>query len=260
MPPEPLAMAAVSRAGSREAYLPVEWGARVLEVRDETPTVKTFRFERPDVPFAFRPGQYMAVRIAGVDDPRGDSRTFSLSSSPTDEESVSVTTRQGPSPFKQRLFRLHAGEEVNLWGPFGSFVLEPGHPVVLLGGGIGVTPFRSMIRYAAATRRADPVVLLYSSRTAEEIVYRREFEDLARTWPTFRAVLCVSRPEESKESWSGRTGHVDAALIREALKGLRHPVAYICGPPGMVRELHRTLAAEVGLPSGQVRTELFNGY
>ncbi len=244
----------------REARSPVEWEAAVLAVRDETPTVKTFRFERPDVPFTFRPGQYMAVRIGGVDDPRGDSRTFSISSSPSDLDGISVTTRLGPSPFKQRLFRLEAGEDVNLWGPFGSFVLEPNHPAVLLGGGIGVTPFRSMIRFAAVERRDQVIVLLYSSRTSEEVVYRREFEDLARTWPNFRPMLCVSRPEESKEPWPGRTGHVDAALVREGLAGLRHPVCYICGPPGMVQGLHAILAREIRLPPGQIRTESFTGY
>ncbi len=243
-----------------DARLPVERGARVLEVTEETPTVKSFRFELPDVPFTFRPGQYLAVRIGGVQDPRGDSRTFSISSSPTDTDGVCVTTRLGPSPFKQRLFRIRAGDEVNLWGPFGSFVLEADGPLVLLGGGIGITPFRSMIRFSAVQRRGQPVVLLYSSRTAEEIVYRKEFEELARTWSDFRPVLCVSRPKESKAPWSGRTGHVDAALIREGLKDLRRPLCYICGPPNMVRELHRTLVTEVGMPSGQIRTELFNGY
>ncbi len=244
----------------QEAHSPVEWESTVLEVRDETPTVKTFRFERPDVPFAFRPGQYMAVRIGGVDDPRGDSRTFSISSSPSDVDGVTVTTRLGPSPFKQRLFRIAAGEEVNLWGPFGNFVLETGHPAVLLGGGIGITPFRSMIRFAAAERLETPVILLYSSRVAEEIVYRREFEELARSSPNFRPFLCVSRPAESKEPWSGRTGHVDAALIRETTRNLRGPVYYICGPPGMVRELHGLLVREMGIPQQEVRTELFNGY
>jgi ferredoxin-NADP reductase len=244
----------------RETGMPAEWPAQVLEIHDETPSTKTFRFERPDVPFTFRPGQFMAVRLGDVTDPRGDSRSFSISSSPTDKDGVTVTTRLGPSPFKQRLFRLREGEEVNLWGPFGNFVLEPTHPAVFLGGGIGVTPFRSMIRFAAAQRRDQQVVLLYSSRTAEEIVYRHEFEELAHRWSSFRPVLCVSRPTESKEQWSGRTGHVDAALIREELARLRDPVCYICGPPDMVQELHRRLREELDTPPSQIRTELFNGY
>jgi ferredoxin-NADP reductase len=168
----------MARAVKREAYSPLEWNAEVLEVDDETPSVKTFRFSRPKTLFSFRPGQYMVVKLTDVTDPRGDSRTFSISSSPTDEDAVSVTTRLGPSPFKQRLFGIRPGEPVNLWAPFGSFVLEDAHPAVLLGGGIGVTPFRSMIRFAVARKLRSPVVLLYSSRISEEIVYRNEFETL----------------------------------------------------------------------------------
>jgi glycine betaine catabolism B len=244
----------------RVAYTPVEWSAEIVEVRDETPSVRTFRFSRPEVAFTFQPGQYMAVKLTDVTDPRGDSRTFSISSSPTDEDAVSVTTRLGPSPFKQHLFQATQGEEVNLWAPFGNFVLEEDHPALLLGGGIGITPFRSMIRYAVARKLKTTVVLLYSSRVTEEIVYRREFETLAQQWSGFRPILCVSRPSESKEPWSGRTGHVDASLIREATAGLRDPVYYACGPPTMVRELHGQLIQELGVPARAVRTELFNGY
>jgi glycine betaine catabolism B len=244
----------------RLAYTPVEWNAEILEVRDETPSVKTFLFSRPNVPFNFRPGQYMAVKLSDVSDPRGDSRTFSISSSPTDEDGISVTTRLGPSPFKQHLFQVTRGKEVNLWAPFGNFVLEVDHPTVLLGGGIGITPFRSMIRFAAAKKFKLPVVLLYSSRVTEEIVYRSEFEALAQNWPGFRPVLCVSRPGESKKPWSGRTGHVDAGLIQEATLGLRDPVYYACGPPAMVQELAEQLGEKLHVPSQSVRTELFNGY
>lgn len=244
----------------REAFSPLEWNAEVLEVKDETPSVKTFRFSRPKAPFVFRPGQYMAVKVNNVADPRGDSRTFSISSSPTDEDHISVTTRLGPSPFKQRLFQINRGEEVNLWAPFGSFVLEDNHPAVLLGGGIGVTPFRSMIRFAAARGLKTPILLLYSSRVAEEIVYRTEFETLALQWKGFRPVLCVSRPAESRVQWSGRTGHVDADLIHETTASLHDPVYYACGPQAMVQELRMQLTQKLKVPDASVRTELFTGY
>lgn len=250
----------MTRVVGREAYSPLEWDAEVVEVKDETPSVKTFRFSRPEVPFSFQPGQYMAVKLNDVTDPRGDSRTFSISSSPTDEDHVSVTTRLGPSPFKQRLFQTRAGEDVNLWAPFGSFVLEEGHPAVLLGGGIGITPFRSMIRFAVSKKLDSPVVLLYSSRVAEEIVYRDEFETLARQRSNFKLTLCVSRPEESKIRWSGRTGHVDAALIHEATSNLDNPVYYACGPSAMVKAIHQELIQRLGVPKDSFRTEVFTGY
>src|SRR2546430_4235385 len=125
-------MLTMARVVEREALTPLEWNAEIIQVNYETPSVKTFRFSRPKAPFGFRPGQYMAVKLNDLTDPRGDSRTFSISSSPTDEDYVSITTRLGPSPFKQRLFQIAPGEEANLWGPFGSFVLEGGRPAILL--------------------------------------------------------------------------------------------------------------------------------
>ena len=242
------------------AHSPLEWSAEVLEIRAETPSVKTFVFSRPNAPFDFLPGQYLALQLKGVEDPRGDSRTFSISSSPTDIESVSVTTRVGQSPFKQRLFRISRGEEVNLWAPFGIFTLDTNHPAVLLGGGIGITPFRSMIRFAADKKLKSPVVLIYSSRVTEEIVYRGEFETLARQWSNFRPVLCVSRPAESKMRWSGRTGHVDAALIRETTSDIHNSLYYACGPSAMVQELHGQVIQRLGVPQEAFRTEVFTGY
>ncbi|MGI0055596.1 MAG: ferredoxin--NADP reductase [Thermoplasmata archaeon] len=239
---------------------PVEWACRLTEVRDETPTVKTFFFEFPETPLSFRPGQYFALRTADLSDPRGDSRTFSASSAPSDRTGVSITTRIGPSPFKQRLFSSAPGSKFELWGPFGNFTLDPDRRAVLVGGGIGITPFRSMIRDAAHRRSPAPIVLLYSSRTVEEIVYRSEFEALAGQWPGLRLMLTVSRPEESRAPWKGSTGHIDGPRIRHAIRDLERPLYYVCGPPPMVKELHRVLMREAGVPAGDVRTELFQGY
>lgn len=237
-----------------------QWRSALLEQHPETPTVSTFRMAPPGRPFRFRPGQYLQVRLPGIDDPRGDVRTFSISSGPQDLEEVSVTTRRGPSPFKTRFFALAPGDEVDLWGPFGTFLRDPARPAVLLGGGIGVTPFRSMVREVVGGSREATVLLLYSSPTAEELVFRAEFEELARRSKGFRPVLLVSRPGESKSPWSGRTGRVDAALIREETRGLERPVYYICGPPAMVEGLRAHLEAELHVPAADIRSERFSGY
>lgn len=239
---------------------PAEWEARLVSVRPETPTVRSFSFEFPNGPFAFRPGQYIVVRLPGVSDPRGDSRTFSISSAPSDRGGVTVTTRRGPSPFKQHLFGLSEGATAELWGPFGTFTPDPERAAVLVGGGIGITPFRSVVREAAARRSVVPIVLLYSSRSVDEIVYRRELEDLARRWAPFRLVLSVSRPSAGVGSWSGRTGRIDAAMVREATRDLARPRYYLCGPPRMVEDLGAVLTRDAGVPSEDLRTELFQGY
>ncbi len=135
---------------SRHPSQPVRWESELADFRDETPSVRTFRFAWPEGPFAFLPGQYLVVRIRDVQDPKGDSRTFSISSSPTETDGVCITTRIGPSALKQRLFSIRGRVPFDSRGPFGNFTFDAGRPAVLLGGGIGVTPFRSTIRFAVS--------------------------------------------------------------------------------------------------------------
>ncbi len=247
-------------ARGSEVVAPTLWSARLIAVREETPTVRTFLFERPRVPFGFRPGQYLAVRLPGLSDPRGDSRTFSISSAPSDQEGVSVTTREGPSPFKRRLFSSAPGDELELWGPFGNFVLDATRPSVLVGGGIGITPFRSMIREEAHAGSRLPLGLLYSGRTPEELVYRHEFEELARNWPSFGLMLSVSRGGDAKGSWTGPVGRIEGTSVRRYSRKLDRPLYYVCGPPRMVEDLSRMIVREGNVPPEDLRTELFRGY
>lgn len=252
-----------SRAPSKtsgEESGPSQWTSRLIELRDETPTVRTFFFQPPATGFSFRPGQYLVVRIPGLTDPRGDSRTFSIASAPSDRDIVAVTTRRGPSPFKHRLFESAPGTSLELWGPFGDFVPDRDRPAILLGGGIGITPFRSMIREAALERSNVPIRLLYSSHTPEELVYRNELEELARRWPGFRPTLLVSGTPPGTSGWRGPTGHIDAALVHRESRGIDRPLHYICGPPTMVKELRKVLIRDAGIPPTDVRTEAFQGY
>lgn len=239
---------------------PAEWASRIVARRDETPSVSTFSFEPPDEPFSFRSGQYLVLTLPGTDDSRGESRTFSISSPPSERSVLSVTTRRGPSPFKQRLFSAPVGEPVGLWAPFGTFLLDKTRPSIMVGGGIGVTPFRSMLLELERSKDSIPRTLLYSSRVPEEIVYREEFDELARRWKSFRWVPYVTRPEEGHQRWDGRTGRLDAERLRADIEGAVDPIYYVCGPPGMVKELLHLLVRETGISARHVRSEAFQGY
>ena len=230
-----------------------------LGTRHETPTVTTFRFGIHERFAQRQPGQYCSVWIEGVEDPRGSSRLFTISSSPTEKEFITITTRLRGSPFKERLLSAKPGEEFQVRGPFGKFVLDTGRPAVMLAAGIGITPLRSMIRYAADQGLKQPIVLFYSNRIPEEIVFREELERLSHTYRTLKVVTTITRLQDSHSHWEGRTGRIDAALVKKETESLSNPLYYVSGPPATVEGLTMILGVlEVGREN--LRTEKFDGY
>jgi ferredoxin-NADP reductase len=195
-----------------------------------------------------------------VDDPWGAARTFSLSSSPSELGELAVTCKISDTPFKQALARLQPGATVHVYGPLGSFLFEDSRPCVFIAGGIGITPFRGMMRYAADTGVRTAVTLLYSARLPEELVFRAELDDLARSRPNFRVHYTVTRPTESSAAWSGRVGRIDRRWIEETTDAGAHPCYYIAGLPEMVEETVETLTGTLGVPTEDVDYELFRGF
>ncbi len=239
---------------------PGEFRFPLRDIRRETPSVTTFRFDTQGSGFSYLPNQFVFLGLPGVQDPRGPFRPFSLSSSPTETDVLAITSKMTGSPFMDRLASLEEGEEALVRGPLGIFLLEPTRPAIMLAGGVGVTPFRGMIRYAADSKSTNPIVLLCSSKVPEEIVFRGELDDLAKAWGGLKVVHTITRPEESRTAWAGRTGRIDATLVREALDGLNNPVPYVCGTPTSVEAMVRLLRFEVGFPRESIRVERFKGY
>jgi ferredoxin-NADP reductase len=249
------AMAGTSPVGDQPPQL-----LRLIDSHPETRDVRTFRFQKPTATFEWKAGQNLVMTIPRLEDPRGPTRPFTISSSPTEGGVVAVTTIVRESPFKQHLAKMAPGETVEFDGLEGEFGLEPGRPAVLIAGGIGITPFRSMLRFAADTRLEKPLVLVYSSKTPEDIVFRKELDEMAARHHAIRILHTITRPEEAREPWTGRTGRIDTELLREALRGVRHPLVYLAGPPGFVQESRRHLSDEVHISDKDIRTDEFEGY
>ncbi|MGQ0535106.1 MAG: ferredoxin--NADP reductase [Methanobacteriota archaeon] len=232
----------------------MDTAARVISSWAPTPTTHAIRLERPDH-FRFAAGQHVMLQLEtdeGVDD-----RFLSIASSPT-RNHIEFAVRLSDSNFKKAFRRLSAGDEVGLAGPAGRFLLEEGFPAVLLSGGIGITPIKSMIEYATDTGLPSPLVLLYGNRSPQEIVFVDEIDRLAKENANLKIAYTVDDVSQAGD-WSGRTGRIDASMVREEVQRLDAPVFYACGPPGMVASLTRLLA-DLGIDKNRVRTENFEGY
>jgi len=209
-----------------------------------------FRLSKPDG-FVFKAGQ--AIRLELVDPPADagqGSRTLSLVSAPFEQE-LMVATRMRDSGFKRTLKTLPGGADIRIDGPFGDLTLgDTGQPAVFIAGGIGITPFMSMLRQSARDGMPHRIVLMYSNRRAQDSAFLEELQEIARANANFTLVTTMTEAGGS---------FVDAAMIAGATKGLRAPIFYVAGPPAMV-EAMKSVLEKAGVEDTDVRSEEFFGY
>jgi ferredoxin-NADP reductase len=221
--------------------------ATVASVKQETPSVKSFRLTVP-MWMPHLPGQHYDVRLTAPDGYSAQ-RSYSVGSSPLDEGEIELTIdclADGEvSPYFHEV--VQEGDRVEVRGPFASYFVwrgdEPG-PVLLVGGGSGVVPLMAMLRHRRRTQPDAAMRLVYSVRTAADGIYADELGG--------DVVLTYSR--EPPAGWTGHTGRIDRALIEAAAPGAM--TAYVCGSNGFV-EAASTLLLEAGLKPGWIRTERF---
>ena len=229
-----------------EIRAPGEWQiATVTEVIDETPRVKSFRF---DVPMWMEhlPGQHYDVRLTAPDGYRAQ-RSYSIASSPLDvgqiELTIDLLDDGEVSPYFHEVVTV--GDQVELRGPFTSYFVWRGEePVLLVGGGSGVVPLMCMLRHRRRTMPELDMRLVYSVRYPDDVIYEDEIgSDAALTYT-----------REAPDGWSGHTGHVDAELLRGPADNAR--LAFVCGSNGFV-ETASSLLVELGMEPNAIRTERF---
>jgi glycine betaine catabolism B len=222
--------------------------ATVLEVRAETPTILRLRLERPGG-FHHQPGQHAVLRLGTGQGP--DLRPLSIAS-PPDANVLEFATRIGPSAYKQAFASLKGGDRVKVSRPMGSFRLDPTRPAVMVSGGIGITPLRSILTAAAASGHTAPIRLLFSNRTAEEIPFRFELDQLARRHLDLRITWVLSESTTGAPGGEVLTGRIEVGHLREQLRQLPEAIFYLTGPAAMVDDLTGMLRS-IGVPSSQLR-------
>jgi ferredoxin-NADP reductase len=220
-----------------------------------------FHFEKPSG-FQFRPGQCVDLTLVNPPetDGEGNTRTFSIASPPYEEELV-FATRMRNTAFKRVLRAVPLGTEVGLDGPIGSFTLHKNiaKPAVFLTGGIGITPFLSILRQVAREEPAYQVSLFYSNRRPEDAAFMDTLRELATHWPGLHFIPTITSLAKSPWQWRGEIGHINRDMLQNHLPYLQGPIYYIAGPPGMVSALREMLPA-AGVNEDDIRSEEFGGY
>jgi ferredoxin-NADP reductase len=220
-----------------------------------------FHFEKP-AGFSFKPGQ--AIDLILMNPPSAEAasgrHTFSLVSAPF-QSTLTIATRLRDSAFKRTLQALPVGSLARLDGPFGSLTLHSNRarPAVFIAGGIGITPFMSILRQAAQDQLPQRLILLYSNRRPEDAAFVAELQELERCNKNFRLVATMTEMHRSSRPWRGGTGLIDQDFVISVSKELAAPIYYIAGPPSMVAGLRQTLA-RAGINDDDVRSEEFYGY
>jgi len=220
-----------------------------------------FEFEKP-AGFTFKAGQFIEVTLIDPTetDAEGNARAFSIASAPHEDVLV-VATRMRDTAFKRVLAAMEVGAKARIEGPFGNLVLHnnSAKAAVLLAGGIGITPFRSMVLRAAWEKLPHHILLFYSNRRPEDAPFLEELRDVAAQNPNYKFVGTITEPEKSRYPWRGETGFITADMLSRYSKDVVTPVYYIAGPPAMVSGLQAMLNGK-GVDDDDIRTEEFAGY
>lgn len=223
-----------------------------------------FVFQK-DKQFNFQPGQYMEWTLKhSKPDSRGNRRYFTLASSPT-EPKIRLGVKFYPkenkqSSFKKRLMALPIGEKLVAAERSGDFVLpkDKDQELVFIAGGIGITPFRSMIQYLLDKREPRNITLLYSNKKVSDIAYREVFEQ-AEKQLGIKTVYAITDKDEITTDNSMYNGFIDAQVIQKEVPDYMHKTFYISGPHGMVRAFENTLRS-MGIPKRNIKIDFFPGF
>lgn len=241
---------------------PKSWSGqlRVVQIVRETPTIQTFRFADPAadrLPFDFLPGQFLQVEVT----PEGGKtarRSYTIASSPTQRAYVELTVKREEQGVVSRYLHdtVAAGDLLNVSGPFGAFTFTgtDAESIVLIAGGVGITPMMSVLRYLTDTAWKGEIFFLYGARSTEEFVFRDEIERLERRFPNLHVIAAMQR--SAGTTWLGPEGTITKDMITAAVPDIAKRRIHLCGPPGMMAAMRAQLA-ELGVPEAQLHTEAF---
>ncbi len=232
---------------------------RVASIVQETPDVLTFRFVVPDgsrLPFEHKPGQYLV--ISPVIDGKKVNRTYTISSPPTRANYCEITVKREENGFVSRHLHetVREGDMITISAPAGRFIFDgtQAESIVLIAGGVGVTPLMSILRYLTDKNWKGEIHFIFSVKTQSDIIFRKELDELKARHPNLRLHVALSRAEGT--DWMGHKGRINGEFLAKVIPNpAKHPV-YICGPTPMMAPTIQLLR-DLGVPAEQIKSEEF---
>jgi ferredoxin-NADP reductase len=230
--------------------------ATIGAVTDETANVRTLELDVPDWA-GHEAGQHVDIRLTAEDGYVAE-RSYSIASAPGEPVAITVERLADGEVSPYLTEEVRPGDEIEIRGPIGGYFVwsgdDPDKPLLLVAGGSGVVPFRSILRHRSRIRSTVPVRLLYSARSLPDVIYRAEL-DAQRDGVEVIYTLTRQQPP----GWTGHSGRVMESLLREvAWPPAEQPLTFVCGPTAFV-ETVATALVSLGYPAGQVKTERYGG-
>ena len=230
--------------------------ATVGAMIDETGPVRTIELDIPDW-MSHRAGQHLDIRLTAEDGYVAE-RSYSIASAPDEPVAITVERLEDGEVSPYLTEDLRAGDEIEVRGPIGGYFVwpwqDPASPLLLVAGGSGVVPFRSILWHRSDIGNTTPTRLLYSARSLPDVIYRAELD---ATSDGVEVSYTLTR--QQPPGWTGHSGRVNDALLHEVAWPLeQRPLAYICGPTAFVESVAAALVG-LGYPGDRVKTERFGG-
>jgi ferredoxin-NADP reductase len=226
---------------------------RITKIVQENYDTKTFRVSLDGSFVKFQPGQFFNLFLFNPDG-TFDARSYSVASSPA-RYWYDFTIKLVPGGrFSERLAKIKEGEKCQVMGPFGRMYFDEakGNHIVLVAGGVGITPLASIARYARDKKLDASIVLFYTVRKEEDLLFKKELEDFAKSTKNFVFVPTITR--EAAEGWKGETGRIDEKMVKRHVKDPQKATYFLCGSTEMVKGISEMLE-KMGVPKEKIEFE-----
>jgi glycine betaine catabolism B len=243
------------------ASRPRSWAGslRVAQVFDETPNVRTFRLvstSGPRLPFDFLPGQYLNLTL--VIEGRKVRRSYTIASSPSRAVYCELTIKREEQGLASRHMHdaIREGCVLDVRAPAGKFTFTgtETESIVLIGGGVGITPLMAKIRYLTDLSWPGVIYLVFSVKAEKDIIFRDELDALVRRHPNLRVTITLTRDQGAR--WTGERGRISVAMLERVVPDIAARRVHFCGPTEMV-EATRPILRDLGVPDGSIMAESF---